>query len=228
MIEKNVVVGPFQCNCRILSCTTTGDTVLVDPGDEPEKILSALKEVEAQFGRRIKVRGLFHTHAHLDHMGATRSVKEALLKDAEVDALSEIFLHAQDHDLYLNLKAQGEMFGFQYEDPLPVDRFFEDEEELQFGSLKFTILHTPGHSPGGVCIQMHEDSQEGISETVFSGDTLFQGSVGRTDLWGGDSDTLIKSIKKRVLTLDDDIRVCPGHGPETRVGVEKRSNPFLA
>ena len=93
--------------------------------------------------------------------------------------------------------------------------------------MKFSLLHTPGHSPGSVCIRLHEDRANSFSESVFSGDTLFQGSVGRTDLWGADQDQMFKNIRERILTLDDDTRVCPGHGPNTKIGIEKRSNPFL-
>src|SRR5262249_4007152 len=129
--------------------------------------------------------------------------------------------------LYLALRQQGSLFGFSYDDPLPVDHYLEDGEMFSVGEFKFSVIHTPGHSPGSVCLRMHEDSANGIPETLYSGDTLFQGSVGRTDLWGGDQDQMFRNIRQRILTLDDDIRVCPGHGPETRIGVEKRGNPFL-
>ena len=109
-----------------------------------------------------------------------------------------------------------------------IDRYLEHEEELRIGDLKLTLIHTPGHSPGSVSLRLHEDSAAGSRETVFSGDTLFERSIGRTDLWGGDYDQLLGSIRNRLFCLDDDTRVCPGHGPETRIGLEKRGNPFLA
>ncbi len=225
LLERTVVVGPFQCNCRILTCPETGETLLVDPGDDPAKILQSIEEAERGFGGPLKIRALLHTHGHLDHVGATRGVKEALA--TRVGGAPEIHLHRADEPLYLGLKTQGKLFGIDYEDPLAVDRYFEDGQTLQFGKLRLSLLHTPGHSPGSVSLRLHEDSKLRIPETLFSGDTLFQGSVGRTDLWGADGDQMFRSIRERLLTLDDDTRVCPGHGPDTRIGIEKRGNPFL-
>jgi glyoxylase-like metal-dependent hydrolase (beta-lactamase superfamily II) len=122
---------------------------------------------------------------------------------------------------------QGDLFGFKYDQPLPIDHYLEDEEILRVGELKFSILHTPGHSPGSVCIRLHSDSSLKAPEMVLSGDTLFQGSVGRTDLWGADQNVMFKSIRQRLLTLDGDTRVCPGHGDDTSIGVERLNNPFL-
>ncbi len=221
MIEKNLVVGPFQCNCRLLACPRTGEALLIDPGDEAERLIRELEATRLADGRPISVKFLLHTHAHLDHVGATRAVRER-------SQGARIALHRSDEPLYLGLKMQGRLFGLEYDDPLPVDHFVEDGERLQVGDLRLEVLHTPGHSPGSVCFRMSEDSAIGARESVFSGDTLFQGSVGRTDLWGGDSDTLIKSIRERLLTLDDEIRVCPGHGPESKIGLERRDNPFLS
>lgn len=225
-IDKTLVVGPFQCNCRLLACPKTGHAVLVDPGDEPNRILAELEKVRLANGQKISVKYLFQTHGHLDHIGATRPVREAL----EGGSLEppKIALHRGDSDLYHQLRLQGSMFGFtHYEDPLAIDHYFQDAEEIRVGELRFSVLHTPGHSPGSVCLRLHEDSELNVPETLFSGDTLFQGSVGRTDLWGGDADQMFDSIRERILTLDPDTRVCPGHGPETRVGIEKRTNPFL-
>lgn len=224
MIRKTLSVGRLQCNCQILVCPRSFETVLVDPGDDADLILASLKTIESELGKPLQVKALFHTHAHFDHIGATRKVKEHFLRDGI--AAPSIYLHREDHFIYQMLKKQGAMFGFQQEDPLPVDSFFEDEQELQFGELKFQILHTPGHSPGGVCFRMREDSLHQIPETVFTGDTLFKGSVGRSDLWGGDETLLIKSIRQRLFTLDDDTIAWPGHGDVSAIGVEKRSNPY--
>lgn len=220
-LEKNVVVGPFQCNCRLIVCPKTGHGVLIDPGDEAESILKTLQNARTKAGLPVEIRYLLHTHGHLDHVGAARPVREKLTSQPR------IALHRGDEPLYLALKKQGALFGINYDDPLPIDHYLEDGEELKVGELKFSVVHTPGHSPGSVCIRMHEDSGQGIPETLYSGDTLFQGSVGRTDLWGADQDQMFRNIRGRILTLDDDTRVCPGHGPETRIGIEKRSNPFL-
>jgi glyoxylase-like metal-dependent hydrolase (beta-lactamase superfamily II) len=222
MLEKKIVVGPFQCNCRLLACPRTGEAVLVDPGDQAEQILSALQQVKTPTGAPIQVKYLFHTHGHLDHIGATRAVREALSTTSP-----KIAIHRGDEPLYLNLKMQGNLFGIDYDQPLPIDHFLEHEEEIRVGDLKFSIVHTPGHSPGSVCIRLHENSALGTSETLFSGDTLFQGSVGRTDLWGADQDLMFKNIRQRILSLDGDTRVCPGHGPDTSVGIERIENPFL-
>lgn len=220
MLRKKIVVGPFQCNCHILACPVSGEALVIDPGDELEKILQEISVLKTASGEDIKVKALLHTHAHLDHIGGTRRIKEIL-------KVPQIFLHQQDHDLYQNLRMQGQFFGFDFEDPCAVDRFFQDEEIFQFGNLKIKALHTPGHSPGSVSFCLKEDSQFQIPETVFSGDTLFERSIGRTDLWGGDQELLLKSIRQRLFTLDDDIPVCPGHGPDTQIGLEKRENPFF-
>jgi glyoxylase-like metal-dependent hydrolase (beta-lactamase superfamily II) len=222
--EKNLVVGAFQCNCKLLACPRTGDALLVDPGDDADQILKLVQNAKTSTGLPVRIRYLLQTHGHLDHVGASRPVKQAL---ATNEAPIKIALHKGDEPLYLALRQQGQLFGIEYEDPLPIDHYLEDGEELKVGDLKLSVMHTPGHSPGSVCLRLHEDSALGIRESVFSGDTLFQGSVGRTDLWGADSEQMFKSIRQRILKLDDDTRVCPGHGPETRIGIEKRSNPFL-
>lgn len=229
-LQKTLPVGRLQCNCQILVCPLTQEAVLIDPGDEPKKILSAIETIEKQLNAPIKVKALFHTHAHFDHVGATKAVKEFFQERASKNTdspIPQIFLHKADESIYLRLKDQGAMFGFETTDPLPVDQYFENEQKLKVGSMKFTILHTPGHSPGGVCMRMHEDSANSIPETIFTGDTLFKGSVGRSDLWGGDESTLIKSIHHRLLVLNDDTIAWPGHGPSSSIGLEKKTNPYL-
>jgi hydroxyacylglutathione hydrolase len=224
-LEKNVVVGPFQCNCRILVCPKTGEAAIIDAGDEADRIIAAVEALEwkDKAGAAIKprVKWLLHTHAHLDHIGATRGVSERYGNHPT------IALHRGDELIYRKLREQGALFGLRYDDPLPIGKFIEHEEEIRVGSLRLSVIHTPGHSPGSVGLRLHEDAGLGAPETVFSGDTLFQGSVGRTDLWGADGDLMFKMIRERLLTLDGDTRVCPGHGPETRIGIEKRENPFL-
>jgi hydroxyacylglutathione hydrolase len=220
-IQKTVPVGRLQCNCQILVCPLTHDAVLIDPGDEPKKILSEIDAIESQLSAKIKVKALFHTHAHFDHIGATKAVK------LHFNSIPQIFLHKADETMYLKLKTQASMFGFEGTDPLPVDQYFENEQKLKVGSMKFTIIHTPGHSPGGVCMRMHEDSATGIPETVFTGDTLFKGDIGRADLWGGDEPTLIRSIRNRLLVLDGDTIAWPGHGLSSSIGIEARTNPYI-
>ncbi len=222
MIEQKTIVGPFQCNCRLFACPKTGEAILVDPGDEAVRILDQLSRTKTPAGLPIRVKYLLQTHGHLDHIGATRAIFEALKGDAP-----KIALHRGDEPLYMQLKMQGRLFGFNYEEPLPINHYLEDGEEIQIGGIKLSILHTPGHSPGSICIRLHEDSEAGVKESLLSGDTLFQGSVGRTDLWGADQETMLTSIRERILVLDGDTRVCPGHGSDTTIGIEKMTNPFL-
>jgi hydroxyacylglutathione hydrolase len=251
-IKKTWVVGPFQCNCRLLVCPSSGEAALVDPGDEAQKILSNLASVQLPNGKPVRVKYLLHTHGHLDHIAATREVKERLVSNAasastltstsnaasaSTSTLSAaststskapvIALHRGDEQLYQALQMQGEMFGFRYETPLPVDHYLEHEEELRIGQLKLNVIHNPGHSPGSVSFRLHEDSAIGVAETVLTGDTLFQGSVGRTDLWGANQDDMFRFIRERLLVLDGDTRVCPGHGPDSTIGIERKENPFL-
>lgn len=208
MIQHLIVVGPLQCNCIILGCETTKEAILIDPGDEAGKIVEWVNEAS------LKVTYLFHTHAHFDHIGATAEVQKKLA--------GTICLHKDDNMIYENLPRQGQMFGMSFDKPTPVQKFLEDEEILSFGNYRIQVLHTPGHSPGGVCFKLLDDSG-----SLFSGDTLFRESVGRTDLWGGDTGLLIKSIKNRILTYDGDTAVFPGHGPSTTIAHESRNNPFL-
>lgn len=207
VIQKTVVVGPLQCNCTILICPKSLEAIVIDPGDEAEKIIRNLDP-------GVKVKYLLHTHAHFDHIGATEGVKLA--------TQATVCLHQADEMIYKNLPMQGRMFGMSFTEAPAVEKFIEDNEELKFGEHKLEVIHTPGHSPGSVCFRL-----AGSEERVFSGDTLFRQSVGRSDLWGGDHSLLIRSIKSRLMVLDDEIRVYPGHGPATRIGEEKRKNPFL-
>jgi hydroxyacylglutathione hydrolase len=223
--QKTLPVGRLMCNCQILVSPETHEAVLVDPGDEGDRIVAELKKIEQQLGVPLKVKALLHTHAHFDHIGGTRKVKEHFTS-AGIDA-PQIFLHQADEFMYQMLTKQSAMFGFQNDEPLPVDQYLQDEQTLQFGKMKFSVIHTPGHSPGGVCFRMHEDSALEIPETVFTGDTLFRESVGRSDLWGADGSTLVKSIHARLLTLDGDTLAWPGHGLRTTIGHEKAKNPYL-
>lgn len=208
MIKKTFVVGPLQCNCTLLACEKTGEAVLIDPGDEGPKLISELSTL------KVKVKYLLHTHAHFDHIGATKSLKE--------QTQATVCLHQGDQSIYEMLPVQGQMFGMQFEPAPAIEKFLLDEEVLSFGEHSLQVIHTPGHSPGGVCFKLTSGE-----EYLFAGDSLFQGSIGRTDLWGGDFDLLIRSIKRRIFTLNDEIAVFPGHGPSTFVGQEKRHNPFF-
>lgn len=209
MIQKTLVVGPFQCNCMLFACEKTKEAILVDPGDEPNRILE-----EIGFSG-FKIKYLLHTHGHLDHIAGTAKVREKVQ--------APVCVHKDDHFIFQQLPMQGRLFGLEYEPAPLVEHFLVDSERLRFGEMELEVLHTPGHSPGSVCFRLIDNG----SETLLSGDTLFKQSVGRSDLWGGDHHTLVKSIKERLFVLDDDLQVFPGHGPSTTIGLERRTNPFL-
>lgn len=209
MIQRTAIVGPLQCNCVLLGCEKTKEAVLIDPGDEAQRLIEMVEKIG------LKVKYLLHTHAHFDHVGATAEVKAKLG--------GTTCLHTGDQPLYDNLPMQCQLFGFPVVSAPPLEKVLTDEEILTFGDHRLQVIHTPGHSPGGLCFKLLDGNED-----LFSGDTLFQGSVGRTDLWGGDTDQLLQSIRRRLFVLDDGIAVHPGHGPSTEIGIEKRTNPFLS
>lgn len=208
---ESLAVGPFEANCFLLACPETREAVLIDPGNEPERILAAVRS------HKVALKTLLLTHAHLDHVSAARGVKEALGDGVEIR------LHPEDRELYDMLPERAAEFGLTADKPLPVDRELRDGETVRFGNCELRVIHTPGHSPGSVCFL-----SEGPDKLLFSGDTLFAGGIGATHFWRGDHALLIRSIRERLLTLDPDTKVACGHGPETTIGREKVSNPFLA
>jgi len=205
MIIDTLAVGPIMANCYILGCEETGSAAVIDPGDEPARIL----ETVARHG--LKVVAILNTHGHFDHVGANAALKAATGAD--------IMIHALDAPMLADLAAAGRMFGLRVENSPPPDRTLGDGDRIQVGNLALTVIHTPGHTPGGVAFL--------ADGAVFVGDTLFAGSIGRTDLPGGDFDTLIQSIHDRLFTLDDALEVYPGHMGTTTIGREKRHNPFV-
>jgi glyoxylase-like metal-dependent hydrolase (beta-lactamase superfamily II) len=215
MFIKTFPVGTFQCNCSILADEKTGDAIVVDPGDDAARILTELKT------QGFTVRYLVHTHAHIDHIAATRAVHAA--------AGGEVCLNKGDQMLYDNIAMQGEFLGLAV-DPVvtPVTRYIEHQDVIETSGLKLNVLHTPGHTPGSVCFYCETLAANGASlKFMFSGDTLFSGSIGRTDLWGGDYDQIIASLKERVIKVPLETAVIPGHGPSTTIARELKSNPFL-
>ena len=207
IVFESRVVGPFGCNCVILGCERTREALVIDPGDEPEKLLSLLEK------HRLKVRFLLHTHAHLDHIGAT-----AVLRSKTGAATC---LHEGDLFLAERLPLQASLFGLPAPDTPPIDRFLEDGEFYTGGGVALQVIHTPGHTPGSVSFFW---AGGGL---LLTGDTLFAGSVGRTDLWGGSSESLLRSIRERLMSFPDSTRILPGHGPSSSIGQERRANPFL-
>jgi hydroxyacylglutathione hydrolase len=205
ILRETFPAGPLECNCTILADGDTKDAVVIDPGGELPKIA----EIVAHYD--LTVRAIIHTHAHLDHIFGTRDVKEA--------HGGTICLHRGDTFLYDGFAVQAAMFGWKVRDVVPVERWIGDGDTIEMGKQSLSVIHTPGHTPGSVCFA--------IGGILFAGDTLFRGSIGRTDLPGGDSKQLARSIKSRLYTRDLDTLVIPGHGPETKLGDEARGNPFV-
>ena len=211
MILEVRAVHPFFKNGYVVGCEETRDAVVIDPGDEVDQLLETVKTHELQ------VRYILLTHAHLDHITGVGRAKAAL--DVRVG------LHQADNFLYEGVVQQGRAFGFEVEAQPAVDFFYEPDASMTFGRYKAHVRHTPGHCPGGVCLAV---AREGSIETaLFVGDTLFAGSIGRTDLPGGDMTTLLRSIQDVLFTYPDDSVVYSGHGEPTTIGRERRTNPFL-
>lgn len=204
-----IPVTPFQQNCTILFDDETMEGVVVDPGGDVESILSAISN------NGLKIGAIWLTHGHIDHAGGAMDLKDQL-------GIDIIGPHEGDREMLLNLETQAAMFGLQgaVRNVTP-DRFLAEGEKVSFAGHEFEVLHCPGHAPGHV---VYFNRQAGFAHV---GDVLFSGSIGRTDLPGGDHDTLISSIKDKLLPLGDEVGFICGHGPGGRLGDERRSNPFL-
>lgn len=213
LLFETFPVGDFQCNCSVIGCPDTKEAIVVDPGGEPDRIDEVVRHHD------LSVRWVIHTHAHLDHIAATRDVKERAADRGQ----ATIALHAGDTFLYDGFAVQAQMFGWKVRSVLPVEHWLADGESLGFGKLAAKVLHTPGHTPGSCCFHLEVAGRS----LLLAGDTLFAGSIGRTDLPGGDFPTLERSIKTRLYALDGDTVVVPGHGPPTKIGDEARSNAFV-
>lgn len=212
MILDSAAVGPFFKNGYVVGCERTRTAVFIDPGDEVEQLLDVIR------ARELQVTHILLTHAHVDHVSGVAEAKRALQ--------APIYLHEEDLFLYQNAVRTGMMFGLTVEEPPPVDHFYEGEGPITFGDYEVRVVHTPGHCPGGVCLAIRK-SGDTAAPHLFVGDTLFAGSIGRTDLPGGDYATLLKSITEVLFAFPDQSIVYSGHGPETTIGREKTSNPFV-
>lgn len=216
MIFEVRAVDPFYKNGFVIGCEETREGVIIDPGDEVEDLLMAIKH------HGLAIKDILLTHAHLDHITGVGRAKAALNVP--------VWLHKDDNFLYEAVVQQGQMFGLRVEPQPPVDRFYEGEGPLTFGRYNVKVLHTPGHCPGGVCLAVSQKPKSGGAAgptTLIVGDTLFAGSIGRTDLPGGDAATLLQSIREVLFKFPDDTVVWSGHGEQTTIGRERRTNPFL-
>ena len=194
-----------MANCFVLGCDTTQEAAVIDPGDEPDRILLALAE------SNLTVKLIINTHGHFDHVGANKKLKEV--------TGAPILIHPLDAPMLNQLASSAAAWGMKAENSPPADRELQDGDQVNFGKINLKVLHTPGHTPGG--ISLYTDHE------VFVGDTLFAGSIGRTDFPGGSFETLKESIQQKLFALGDDLKVYPGHNQATTIGVEKRSNPFV-
>jgi len=204
VIVKRLVVGPFATNCYIVGSESNKEGMIIDPGAEAKKILKSIKDLE------LGIKFIVLTHGHIDHIGALKEVKEA--------TGAEVYLHSGDAN-FLQGRSSSTVFGLSYPEPPPPDRLLGGGDSIDIGDLHFLVLHTPGHSPGGICLLGH-----GV---VFCGDTLFNYGIGRTDIPPGSYSQLMNSIYTKLMILPDSTIVYPGHGPDTTIGTERRGNPFL-
>jgi hydroxyacylglutathione hydrolase len=211
MIIESQAVGPFHKNGFVVGCEVTNEAILIDPGDEVATLLAFAKR------RNLAIRHILLTHAHVDHVTGVAAAKRALGVP--------IYLHRDDLFLYDQAVEMGMRFGLDVEPQPPIDVFYQPDDVIAFGTYEVRPYHTPGHCPGGVCLRIGKKGEAG--QHLFVGDTLFAGAIGRTDLGGGDYDTLIHSIRTVLLPFGDEAIVHPGHGPDTTIGDECRTNPFL-
>lgn len=205
-LTRRITVGPFQSNCYVIGPTSAGRLVVIDPGDEGERIASVVRQAGGN------VAAILLTHAHVDHVGGVAHIVR--------EFGAPVYLHPDDRPIYDRVVEHGLMFGLRIEEPPPPDVEFVEGESVRFDDLEFAVRLTPGHSPGSVTL---------VGDSVaFVGDAVFAGSIGRTDLPGGDTETLLDAIVTKILTLPPQTVLAPGHGPETTVAAESATNPFLS
>jgi glyoxylase-like metal-dependent hydrolase (beta-lactamase superfamily II) len=208
VIIESFPVGALMCNCVIVGDEQSGEAIVIDPGDDVERIKELLDR------HNFRVRAIVATHGHIDHVGGIARLKDLTGAPA--------MLHEADVPLYENIAVQAQWLGVPPPPTTQLDGHLRDAQGLDFGGQRLEVRHTPGHSPGSVSLVAPLDVP-----IVFAGDTLFAGSIGRTDLWGGSMDQILESIHTALLTMPDESVVLPGHGPRTTIGAERATNPFL-
>jgi hydroxyacylglutathione hydrolase len=208
MILETFPVGLLQCNCTILGSEQTREAIVIDPGDDVAEVLDRLRR------HHLTAKYIIATHGHIDHVGGFKELKDA--------TGAPVYLHRGDLFLYQALPMQAAMIGLTAPPATEIDAHLDEGDELGAGEIKLQVFHTPGHTPGSLCF--HAPAGEA---RLFAGDTLFMGSIGRTDLWGGSFEEIMASLRGKVVTLPEETIVVPGHGPATTIGREKRFNPFL-
>lgn len=208
MLElQSFTVGLFAENAYLLCCSLTRKAILIDPGDEADRLWEAIADAKAD------LQAIVLTHAHLDHVGAVEAIRDR--------AKAPVYLHPADNDLLANVPFQGRLFGLDVPPVMPAERQLAHGDQLAFGGIELEVRHTPGHSPGSVCLYCERE------RALIAGDTLFRRGVGRTDLPGGAAQTLFRSIEDQLWPLPTDVVVYPGHGSQTTIGEEREFNPFV-
>jgi hydroxyacylglutathione hydrolase len=236
LIHEVIPVGLLHCNCSILGDSETRETIVIDPGDDVERILAVLRK------HQLKVRAIVSTHTHIDHVGGLAALHRA--------TGAPVLIHESDLELYHHLDMQAQWIGIPTPETTRIQDFLKEGDAVRWGGFAARVLHTPGHTPGSISLvvdaasevegegnrqqgsaqsRLHASHRAGSprSARLISGDTLFLGSIGRTDLWGGSYPQIIDSIREKLIVLPEDVVVYPGHGETTTIGAERESNPFL-
>src|SRR5437868_15406449 len=207
MIHEILPVGPLQCNCSVIGDESTREGLVIDPGDNIEDVVSIVRK------HNLQIKQIVVTHAHIDHVGGAMKLRAA--------TGAAILLNQNDYALLKMLDAQAAWIGMASPGKVEIDQSVEQADTVKAGALVANVIHTPGHTDGSVCLYFP------VEKKLIAGDTLFAGSIGRTDLPGGSMQKIMRSLHEKVLALPDDTVVVPGHGPVTTIGEERESNPFL-